>query len=611
MVNYNKLKLSNWSNRFIFVNFIIALAISLRYLGPHQLVDGFSGNIYLLTYAIGQIGFLTLLLALSIKILNLLINAPALNKALSILLVGVSLAFLLADTFVYQQYRFHFNGMVFELMIEGGTEIFSFSWVLWLKISSIVLAFLAAQIFISEYIWRKQADRKLKLKPLVITWFSCLIFSHSFNIWADAMFEKQITKQAQYFPLSYPTTAKSLMAKFGIMNIEAQKQQALLKQKKIKAELTYPINPMQCNASPKPKNIIFIVFDSWRSDMINTQITPNIAKLASSSHNLLNHYSGSNNTRHGMFSLFYGIPGHYWQPILDRQTSPILLETLQQQEYQMGIFSSAKLTSPEFDQTIFSGIRNLRTHSIGEEPFERDINLTNDFIDWHKTRDTTKPYFSFMLFDAAHGFSIPKDYPKVFQPSLDEADYMTLDDDYNAEPFVNLYKNAIHFMDAQVAHVIAEIGDELDNTIIIITGDHGKEFNESKKGYWGHNSNYSDYQTRVPLIIHWPNTTKEVFKGQTNHYDIAPTLLSEELGCSNSASDYSIGQSLFDKTADEYLLLGRDGYYAIKDGEQLNELDRLGNFSIYDTKYRDLPDAKLDMKKVLSAMDQLRRFYKQ
>ncbi|MEW6997536.1 DUF3413 domain-containing protein [Colwelliaceae bacterium BS250] len=604
-------KLSNWSTNYLLVNFIFALLISLRYLGPHQLGESIGENVFLISYFIGQIGFLSLLLTVLIKTVNLLIKKPVINKSIAIIFSSLFLALLLADTFVYQQYRFHFNAMVFELLIGGGTEIFSFSWQLWLKIASIIMLFFVVQVFISELLWRIHTKVNIKAKPLLWAWFLCLLFSHGYNVWADALFKKQITKQALYLPLSYPTTAKSLMAKFGIVDIEAQKQQALLKQKKVKAELQYPISAMQCTPADKPKNVIVLVFDSWRADSMNSKITPSIAKLSEQATLFGSHYSGSNNTRHGMFSLFYGLPGHYWRPILDSQTSPVLMNEFQQQQYQMGIFGSATLTSPEFDQTIFRGIKNLRNHSDGDKPYQRDLHATKDFINWHKQRNTESPYFAFMLLDAAHGFSVPKNYPKVFTPALDEADYLDLDDDYDAKPLFNLYKNALHFMDAQVAKVLEEIKDDMDNTVIIITGDHGKEFNESRKGYWGHNSNYSDYQTKVPLIIHWPNTDKALFDGETSHYDIVPTLLTEVLGCNNPASDYAIGQSLFNKSKNEYLLLGRDGYYAIKYDGKLNELDRLGNFSIYDTKYQDLPDAKLDMKKVLAAMEDLRRFYKQ
>ena len=90
------------------------------------------------------------------------------------------------------------------------------------------------------------------------------------------------------------------------------------------------------------------------------------------------------------------------------------MQELKKQDYEFGIFASAKLTSPEFDQTLFANVDNLRTHSTGDKSYERDLDITKDFIDWHSKRDKSSPYFSYMLYDAAHGFSIPKDFPQEF-----------------------------------------------------------------------------------------------------------------------------------------------------------------------------------------------------
>ena len=601
---YNK----SWLNRYLIVNLLIALIISLRYFGPHPYPQDTISFLFIVSYGIAQLGLLALLLLVGLRIFARLIKVGWVFRAIAITLIALALSLLLADTFVYQQYRFHFNTIVFELMIEGGTEIFSFSWQLWAMIISIILAFFATQIFISEYIRFKYKEKFYSLKPMVKIWFVLLLCGHGIHTWADAMFKKQITQQARYLPLSFPLTAKSLMAKFGVVNIEAQKQQALLKQKKVKSSINYPLQALQCSAPEQQKNVMIIVFDSWRADMMDKDLTPNIYNLAENSTRFDQHFSGSNNTRHGMFSLFYGIPGHYWQTILDQQRSPVMMEVLKQQEYQMGIFSSAKLTSPEFDQTIFANVDGLRTHSVGDKPYERDIDLTKDFINWHQQKSNDKPFFSFMLFDAAHGFSIPDDFERKYKPSLDDINYMALNNDYDATPFLNLYRNAIYFMDQQVAKVIAQLGDEINNTIIIITGDHGKEFNDSGKNYWGHNSNYSTYQTQVPMIIHWPEQEKAMYQGETSHYDIPPTIMSAALGCNNDTADYSSGQSLFEKQKHDWILLGRDGYYAIKEADRLNELDRVGNFTIYDNQYQEQSDAKLRMPVILNAMEELRRF---
>jgi hypothetical protein len=63
-----------------------------------------------------------------------------------------------------------------------------------------------------------------------------------------------------------------------------------------------------------------------------------------------------------------------------------------------------------------------------------------------------------------------------------------------------------------------------NNTIIIITGDHGEEFFE--QGYLGHHSAYTDYQIRVPMLIRHPEyrSVKEV-SDKTIHQDVTALLL--------------------------------------------------------------------------------------
>ena len=58
--------------------------------------------------------------------------------------LGITL--LIADTFVYQQYRFHINAMVIELFVEGGSQVISFPKAMWLKIMAIVLAIFVLQL---------------------------------------------------------------------------------------------------------------------------------------------------------------------------------------------------------------------------------------------------------------------------------------------------------------------------------------------------------------------------------------------------------------------------------------------------------------------------------
>ena len=70
-----------------------------------------------------------------------------------------------------------------------------------------------------------------------------------------------------------------------------------------------------------------------------------------------------------------------------------------------------------------------------------------------------------------------------------------------AERFAADYQKSAQAADAQLATIYAELErlDLIDNTVVIITSNHGTEFNETKTNSWGANSNYSRYQLQVPL----------------------------------------------------------------------------------------------------------------
>ena len=67
-----------------------------------------------------------------------------------------------------------------------------------------------------------------------------------------------------------------------------------------------------------------------------------------------------------------------------------------------------------------------------------------------------------------------------------------------------------------------------------------EEFNDNKLNYCGHNSNFTDAQIKIPLVVHWPGRAQQVFNHLTTAYDISATLMMEELMCTNDFSDYTV-----------------------------------------------------------------------
>jgi hypothetical protein len=118
----------------------------------------------------------------------------------------------------------------------------------------------------------------------------------------------------------------------------------------------------------------------------------------------------------------------------------------------------------------------------------------------------------------------------------------------------NRYINACNHLDSQIGRIVAALKElkQLDNTIVVLTGDHGEEFME--KGRWGHNSTFVDEQTRVPLVLHVPGRSPEEIQRMTSHLDLPATVM-KLLGVENPPEDFSLGYDLFGATARPFTVL--------------------------------------------------------
>jgi membrane-anchored protein YejM (alkaline phosphatase superfamily) len=93
-----------------------------------------------------------------------------------------------------------------------------------------------------------------------------------------------------------------------------------------------------------------------------------------------------------------------------------------------------------------------------------------------------------------------------------------------------------------------ERAELLDDTLVVLTGDHGEEFQEC--GYWGHTSNFTPEQLHVPLVIKGPGVVPGVERAPTSHVDLPATVL-EMLGADPALrSGWTLGRDLLAPGAD-------------------------------------------------------------
>lgn len=545
----------------------------------------------------------------------LLLLPKRIRKVLISAVAALCLVLLYADTIVFSQYRFHINAMVVDLLLSG--QIVDFPLSTWLITISAVLAVWLAEWALLTWFDNKAIGAQVKVGRYVFTSVAlAFIASGMISIWSAAHVYQPVTLVIKYLPLYQPITANSFMRKQGWINEEeVAKQKALTLSRQ--SSITYPLSPLDVEPVDNPVNILMLVVDSWRFDTFNADNTPNLWQQAQKGVSLQQHLSAGSATRTGIFSLFYGLPGTYWHAILNNNVSPVLMDRLQELGYQFGVFSSAQLRKPEFNKTVFVKLNDLRIESEGETPAERDAALTADWLSWHKNRDHTKPTFSFLFYDAPHGYDFPESYPTLYEPMVDEINYLKLSNETDPTPIFNRYKTSVHYVDSLVKQVFDELerSGELENTLVIITGDHSQEMNDNKLNYWGHNGNFTNAQIHVPFAIVGPQAASEVLKQQVNsitsHQDVAPTLLAQYLGVKSNVSEYSTGVNLFtNHEARNWILAANYNDYAIVTADSILEVNSFGHYNLLDKTNRPLKDTKSDADNLQEALEQMSRFIK-
>lgn len=463
-------------------------------------------------------------------------------------LTFILLVSLVTDTFVYQQYRFHINWAMIDLAFVGGREVFSFSTGMILKIAFLVGCLAGLSLIL---VW---STTRLKIK--VIWPCVCILVGYlAVNVvsaYSVSQNVKPVTVLAERIPLYYPIRANTLLSKFSLVAVGGEK----LSLSEKAGSFHYPLNELALGKGTD-LNVLILAIDSLRADVVNAKTMPNLTGLQLRAMVFREHYSAGNATRAGVFGLFYGLPPFYWQSALSTNVPSSLVTGFQKAGYEISAFATATLLRPEFYATVFSSIRPLRMSSdTGKTVAERDRDSVDDFEKWLEQRDPKKKFMSFMFLDSVHSLDFPKDLDVPYDDYWQEVDRLKLSPDFDPREYFNRYKNAAYWQDVLVGRVlqILEKNGHLNDTIVIVTSDHGEEFNDSKLNYWGHNGNFSDAQIKVPLVIAWPGMPAQEITHRTTAYDVGATLLKRVLAVQNPIEDFSVGKDLFDPKGREVFL---------------------------------------------------------
>ncbi len=204
-----------------------------------------------------------------------------------------------------------------------------------------------------------------------------------------------------------------------------------------------------------------------------------------------------------------------------------LAELLKGDDYAPASFVANKLLAKDIGYN-----RGFDTYIILDD--EKAENLTNLALEWLEENRDEKFFLWLHYMDPHWHYGAPYPFSEIFTaiPHCSQLDDRLK---HNAErvksekcvdSLIARHDNEIVYTDYAIGKMIRYLKDEglYDNTIIIVTADHGEGFLEHD--HLGHGNIYYDEALRIPLIIIHPDYGKgERIEDQVSLIDIMPTVL--------------------------------------------------------------------------------------
>ena len=171
------------------------------------------------------------------------------------------------------------------------------------------------------------------------------------------------------------------------------------------------------------------------------------------------------------------------------------------------------LWGPHTPGALVDALRQLelRPRSEPDNDRRRAAEVVDEFLAWQPEAPT--PFFAFVnLYDAHDPYVAPPGYDGAFGRTPGKQD---------------LYDAGIRYMDGELRRVLATLAERgvLDQTLVIVTSDHGEQFGEH--GLHNHGNSLYLAAVHVPLVVRLPGGTRagERVGGPVSLTDVAATIL--------------------------------------------------------------------------------------
>jgi len=464
------------------------------------------------------------------------------------LLVALVTAFFFVDSMVFDALGFHINGLVLTVAMQPGGGLAETG--LPKGEVAFLLAALSAAVAVDAWLG-VQVLRRFASSKRTWSWALSILL-----LWTA-----ERTASAGLIFVGGPPaeTAATLMPLQPLVRMN--KQLAALTGRDAVKELSLgglpqvatplgSVDPGQVTFARKP-DVVFLLIESLPATFLTDEVMPNLTALSRESTVFERHYSAASATQFSLYSILFGLDPQRRDAVIGAGRTPMLFPALKNNGYGLHLLAASSVDWMDLKETVFHDVTDGLETDFRGDGNERDEAMLARATEILRAAPKDEPLFLFLFFAGTHfNYTYPP-RSAVFEPAWDGAGTLTATRKPGLE-ILNRAKNSAREVDTKVAEFLATYRAHREGEpLLIVTGDHGEEFNE--QGRLGHATDVNAAQIHVPMIFKDEALSAGRIDVPTGHVDLLPTLFSL-LGDEHDPALYSDGTPMQHAPADRYVL---------------------------------------------------------
>jgi glucan phosphoethanolaminetransferase (alkaline phosphatase superfamily) len=286
-----------------------------------------------------------------------------------------------------------------------------------------------------------------------------------------------------------------------------------------------------------PKNVVFILLESFRYDTVGPELTPNLHELQEHSLFFTNAYSAATSTARVWNVLLLNRPAHMFLRDLEAfetgggssRHGAFPARILKRAGYEVVVSIGCQFDWHRF-QERFMGEQGLVDRFYSSYPGHNrtrhlaDDRATDEIVKWLAEPGSGKPFFLLTHLDSTHFNYFFHEEKAVVRPYSDAVSPRKIlaRSPESRELLFNRYKNAAAHVDFNIGRIVAALraSGRFDDTAIVIIADHGEGFDLGAVGHMQVN----EVTKHVPLLMRLPGVAAARVGRLVTGGDVFPTL---------------------------------------------------------------------------------------